>query len=445
MASFGQEARFSKKEIQNDLIFLELQLKKHHPNLYVYTPKNQIDSSFMALREDIPDSTNKTQAYNIISYTSSFVKDGHYNVIPSQQTIVQFYKTSTLLPLDIYWTDGKAFITRNYSEMEVEEGSQLLSINNIEVNQIQETILNRVLRDGNNTTYPYWILNNFFRAYYNFCFGPSDNYKISLVGDTKKPQIILLKGLTHKELSEARKDKYPNYALSTEREKGIDLKVEKNMATLTIKSFENKMLKESYNQKFKNSIRSHFLTIAKNPIEHLIIDIRGNQGGEVTNGIFLLKYLLAEPFQAVQGFTKVDKKNFESPAKRNKTTRGVVDGFHTPFKDNYTGNIYLLVNGGSFSCSGIFSQVLKKTKRAVIIGTETGGSAYTVVGAPNKEITLPNTQIQITIPLHQFILQEYKEKNKSGVMPDFNIEPVISDILCNQDTQYNLALKMIAK
>ena len=438
--SFGQEVKFSKKQIQDDLIFLELQLKKLHPNLYVYSSKSTIENSFSELRNSSPDSLDKTQCYNVVSFTSSIVKDGHYNVIPSQQTIDQFYKTSKLLPVDIFWTENNAYITRNYSGSKIEIGDQLLSINNIDISEIRETILSRVLRDGNNTTYPYWILNNFFRAYYSFCYGTSDNYEIVL----KEAKSANLGGLTHKEIIEARHAKYPEYSFSIKQEKGIDLKIEKNAATLTIKSFENKLLKKTYNQKFRSSIKAYFKTIKEKEIENLIIDIRGNQGGEVTNGLFLLKYVMAEQFQAVQKFTKVDKRHYDSTTKRNKRAKGVVDGFHIPFKENYKGNLYLLVNGGSFSCSGIVSQVLKKTKRSVIIGTETGGSAYTVVGAPNKKITLPNSQIQITIPLREFILQEYEKKIKGGVMPDIIIEPVISEILNNQDTQYNCALKLIA-
>ncbi|MCH2229203.1 MAG: S41 family peptidase [Crocinitomicaceae bacterium] len=443
LKGFGQEVKLSREQILDDLNLLELELQKHHPNLYVYSSRSQIESSFNELRNSLPDSLDKTQCYNVVSFTSSIVKDGHYNVTPSKQTIDQFYATSRLLPLDIFWTENSAYITKNYSVNNVEIGAQLLSINGIDVNVIRETILSRVFRDGNNTTYPYWILNNFFRAYYNFCFGTSDSYEIALKEDFKKIQTVHLSGLTHKEISEARKVKYPEYSLRIGQEKGIDLKLDKTKATLTIRSFENKLLKENYNQKFRRSIKAHFQTILESGVENLIIDIRGNQGGELTNGLFLLKYVMAEQFQAVQKFTKVDKRFYDSTTKRNKPVRGGVGGFHTPFKDNYKRNLFLLVNGGSFSCSGIVSQVLKKTNRSVIIGTETGGSAYTVVGVPNKDIILPNSQIQITIPLREFILQGYEKKIKGGVIPDIIIEPDISDILSDQDTEYNYALKLI--
>lgn len=441
----AQEVIFSKEQVQNDLDFLELQLQKFHPNLYVYSSKNEIDSSFQHLKNAIPDSLTKTQSYGIISSTCSIVKDGHYNIQPDKQTISAFYTISKLLPIDIYWDNENAYIIRNYSDADIKIGSKLLSINGIKTTKIRETILSGVLRDGNNDTYPNWILNNFLRAYYLFHFGASDYYEIRVENGIKESKLVKVNGMIHQELSNARETKHPEYFQNLKEEKGLGLKInkEKNTAILTIKSFENNLLKKNYNQNFRKTIRAYFKIIAEQEINNLIIDIRGNQGGEVTNGIFFLKHLLAEPFQAVQGLTKVNKRKYESPKNRTRAIKGAVDGYHSPFKPNYKGHLYLLVNGGSFSCSGIVSQVLKKTKRGVLIGTETGGSAYTLVGAPDKEITLPITQIQITIPTHQFILQEYEGKKKTGVIPDEIIWPTILDIIKNEDTELNHALQMI--
>ena len=243
LKGFGQEVKLSRKQILDDLNLLELELQKHHPNLYVYSSRSQIESSFNELRNSLPDSLDKTQCYNVVSYTSSIVKDGHYNVTPSKQTIDQFYTTSRLLPLDIFWTEDSAYITKNYSDNKVEIGAQLLSINGIDVNEIRETTLSRVLRDGNNTTYPYWILNNFFRAYYNFCFGTSDSYEIVLKEDFKKIQTVHLSGLTHKEINEARKVKYPECALSIGQEKGIDLKIRQDHGNVNHKIFRKQVVK----------------------------------------------------------------------------------------------------------------------------------------------------------------------------------------------------------
>jgi len=138
----AQEVLFSKEQIQNDIIFLEQQLQKFHPNLYIYTSKEEVNRSFQQLKNSIPDGLSKTQSYTIISSTCSIIKDGHYIVQPDKQTLNQFYTTSKLLPLDIYWIEENAYIIRNYSDTDIERGSKVLSINGIEVNKLRKTILN---------------------------------------------------------------------------------------------------------------------------------------------------------------------------------------------------------------------------------------------------------------------------------------------------------------
>jgi len=441
----GQEIKYSKEQIREDLSFLQLQLQKSHPNLYVYSSKVEIDNSFEQLKNSVSDSLTTTESYNVISSTCSIVKDGHYTIQPSEQILSEFYINSKLLPIDIYWTEESAYVIRNYSNTEVEIGSKILAINGTDLNKIQESILTGLLRDGNNSTYPYWILNNFGRAYYSFHFGSSDKYEIQIIDTSQKIKTFSLNGIVSKKISEIRKSKYPLYHQKLNEEKGIDLKIDKNTAVLTIKSFENKILKKTYNQKFRKTIKAHFETIDKQGIENLIIDIRGNQGGEVTNGIFLLRYLLNEPFQAVQEFTLVDKKHYNDTQNRNKIVRGIGNGYHSPFDTNYKGNLYVLTNGGSFSCSGIFSQIIKKTQRGTLIGVETGGSAYTLVGAPNRELILPNTKIQVTIPRLQFILQKYEGKQKTGVIPNKTIQPTLTDIINNIDSEFTYTLKLINK
>jgi hypothetical protein len=447
LSIYGQEANFTKEQVISDVEFLELSLLKYHPNLFVYSSKQEIDSCFNELKESISDSNSRNEAFRLISSASSIVKDGHFAIQPDKITIKNFYSNAKLFPLDLYWINDDAFIIKNYTKDNIGIGDKVLSINGMGIHEIRRTILGGALRDGYNTTYPNWILNNFNRAYHGFYFGNSEIYEIEILKESGLIEKKQIKGLTYAEISNSRKISYPAYYKQLNEEKGIEFKIDSvtKSALLTIKSFENSILKKTYHQNFKKSVKSAFKTLDQQGISELIIDLRGNQGGEVRNGIFLLKYLLNESFQAVQGFTIVDKKQYDSEQNRNKSVKGIGTKYLKPFEQNYTGNLYVLIDGGSFSCSGIFSWVLKKKKRGIIIGNESGGSAYTLVGAPNKTIILPNTKLQVTIPLLQYILQDYKDETKSGVVPDVVINPTIYDMINGTDCEYNHALELIKK
>jgi hypothetical protein len=47
-----------------------------------------------------------------------------------------------------------------------------------------EQLLARQVRDGYNRTYPLWILNHYFAAYYNFIFGQPAEFSLGLRSGT---------------------------------------------------------------------------------------------------------------------------------------------------------------------------------------------------------------------------------------------------------------------
>ena len=80
-----------------------------------------------------------------------------------------------------------------------------------------------------------------------------------------------------------------------------------------------------------------------------------------------------------------------------------------------------MINGGSFSNSGIVAAALKKYKRAVFVGEETGGNNMVIAGF-SKDDELPNTKVHIEIPTKQFLLDASLPLSARGTMPDFPID-----------------------
>ena len=440
-------ASFARKEIGDDLAFLKLSLEKYHPNLYQYSDPQIITQFFEDLTDTIREPLNNYEAFRLIASTSKVVKDGHYTFTPNPNTLNEFYSTSKLLPLDLYFDTEQTYVLRNYSnEEEIMEGQKIISINGISINEIQGVILDCVLRDGNNKTYPRWIFNNFLRAYYGFCFGESSAYFIGIEDPTGGKREVKIKGMNYQEIKQARKKKYPDYNHVNTTKLGLSITIDQkqHIARINIPTFDKDILKNTYQQKFKPIIKDFMHLIHESDTEYLIIDIRGNQGGEVSNANFLLKHLFKEPFISVLSHQKVDKRNYTDINNRLKKANSSVDGIMKPIdKNNYEGKIFLLTNGGSFSASGIFAQALHKYKRATLIGEETGGNAYTLVGQPDKKIVLPNTKIQVNIPRVRFNLNSEIPKKTSGAIPDIKTAISINDLLQNKDVDYEKTLELI--
>ncbi|MCB9227650.1 MAG: hypothetical protein H6578_10850 [Chitinophagales bacterium] len=400
--------------------YLKNQLEQNHPNLYTYSSKTTVDNWFENKYENLPNTINQAEAFKIITSFSSVLKDGHSYIYPSAKHLEDFFNSAPLFPLDVFLTNDSLVVVRNFSnEQNISIGSTLTKINGMQVSDILDLIVQHTCRDGNNLQYPKNLTYQFFPAYYSYYFGFKNHYVIEFIDENNKLNTVEITGLPRSEIK-SKRDKTV--------EKGIDFKILENgySAVITIKSFDKKILKNDYNQNFKKEIKTIFRTIEENHIKNLAIDLRDNQGGELSNGIYLLQYFMDSSFQCVNSYYKV--KNG-----RNKKFNAGWSKFFKPNKDAFAGKVYVFTNGGSFSCSAIFANTVKETKRGKIVGEMTGGSAYVNSGGPNEVVILPNTKISFTIPKTQYNLRKDLSNIGLGVMPDVKITENPNKILNGQD------------
>jgi C-terminal processing protease CtpA/Prc len=125
--------------------------------------------------------------------------------------------------------------------------------------------------------------------------------------------------------------------------------------------------------------------------------------------------------------------------------KGVWTGRVKPSKDVYKGAVYVLMNGYSVSATGEFIGHLKNINRTVFIGEEAGGNPVTFTGGESLALDLPHSRITGTIPL-QWVVMNVRLKNTGhGVIPDYDVQPSITDILGERDLEMELAMKLIKK
>lgn len=189
-----------------------------------------------------------------------------------------------------------------------------------------------------------------------------------------------------------------------------DILIKDNLAYIKI----NSMLGKKFIRDDRE-ILSDFLGIIKS-YPYLIIDIRGNGGGDTRYWQdFLLPQIIDEEYETtVYSFMKNGKLNRkiikQKGVKKNVneflTNRVFNDDVSSIIKDfeyyskskikispsndsiRYKGNIYLLVDEGVYSSSETLASFCKETKLAKLVGTKTGGEG---IGFDPMQIDLPNT------------------------------------------------------
>ena len=446
---FGQATKYSAAQVQEDIRYLHQQLKKRHPNLYVYASKAQIDSTVAALIKDADHPMSEQELYAHITRLSAIIKDGHTLFFPSATSLQYHNKQSLFFPFKVFYQSGKLYVELNCSlSDEIANGTEILSINGLPAEQVIQFCLERMMRDGHNLNYPIWILNQYFAEYYSYFYGYPDEFLLELKTSGGENRSVTVTALPKAKIREIRSARFPNRVtargLNQQPGNGILLKMDtlRGIATLSIRDFDSDILKTVYQQDFKKTIGSLFAQIKHAQIQHLIIDLRGNQGGNLENGTFLLSHLLPEKFRVVEQFNVVKNPEAATEQERNALKNAPGTELNQPQAKPFLGTVYLLVNGGSFSNSGIVSSAFRHYKRGKIIGEETGGNKSVICGW-EEAVTLPSSKISVYIPTRQFLIRERVKNDGHGVIPDFIVQPTIQELAEGRDEVLDFTLNLI--
>ena len=431
------QSRFSEQQLVEDLIFYRSKLEQYHPNLYIYTSKEKMNHFFDSLTRSIDKPLDEAEFYRKITLTSALVKDGHTLILPSNSFVGHHNSNSKFIPLQIGLYEDQLYVKMNCTpSIVIEDGTIIDSINGISAGEIIEELSNRQVRDGNNLSYSNWILDTYFREYYSYTFGHPEVYMISYKKD-EVLQTLQMPALVKDSVYHYRQSNYPEIYSNNTPSKGVylDYDSSRTIAILTIKDFHSEVLKSEYRQNFRKEIRSIFERIFLAQPRNLVIDLRNNQGGDVENGVLLLSYLINRPFKIVEEYNRVKKGRLVK-------CKGPSPGFHRPDKNQFMGQIYVMLNGGSFSNSAIVSSCLRENTNAIFVGTETGGNPNVLAGYA-KEFELPNTRIKVEIPTKQFIMTSLMKNDGSGLIPTHEIDPDIQDNIHRNDRQLAFVMRLI--
>ena len=393
-------------ELQSDLNTLVSLLRKHHPALHRYCTPAQFDRCVDSLRATLDRPLTELEFLGRIAALYPLLGDGHTLLLPSgrgDSGISPMY-----LPLDVAWIDTALYLRCDPSRTDgLQAGARILAINGMAAAVVMDTMLRRQVRDGHDLSYPRWILDRWFRPYFRFSFGQPEHFELELEQADGSRTVMLTA-----QPSDSIGGRCP-----TDQQSGISLSfhVDSSVALLSIPTFDRVTL-----PKMKSSLKDAFVLIAERGIEHLILDLRGNQGGDPAVAKVLLAHLLNRPFTLVAA--------------------GPASGPAHPVKRPCQGRLYTLMDGGSFSVTTMVLAQLELHQRGPLIGEESGGDR-TVMSGSGKTWTLPHTGMNCTISTRQWLLVDRKDDGH-GVMPTHPVARTIDDVIQGRDAEFLDAIRM---
>ena len=165
----------------------------------------------------------------------------------------------------------------------------------------------------------------------------------------------------------------------------------------------------------------HFGRIAAS--KALILDIRENGGGSTGNGFAIIARLIEDQIGETSTWrTRLYRPTFEAWGRPSEWHEGGDSGVIEPRGDSaFTGPVAVLIGPRTFSAAEDFLVPLKATKRAVLVGSATGGST----GQP---IVVPIYQAAVSICTKWDRFPDGTEFVGVGVRPNVPVERTIEDV-----------------
>lgn len=436
-------------EMQADFQIFRKALEAKHPEMYRYTSQENFTKLFDETFNSLDAPKTVREFYVTMSPLIVALRCGHTKwLVPGKDQYYPFSEEN-LFPLELFFLDDKVFVRNSFTSEEVPLNSELISINGENPGQIKEQLFKFLsFGDGYSLGGKYYQLNNFFPGIYSTFYGTKSTYDVEVKADGKVSSYTL-KGASLDQIRSFKKS-----GDSGESPFRFEI-LDGSTAILDI----NRFFAYPHEENFKKFLKSVFNEIKSKDINDLVIDLRGNEGGNENWGIRLYRYLALEPFRYYDKITVKKKEKSDIKYKLpmvyklasifNRSRNGITEftlspGLRTnkPFKDSYRGDAWLLLDGQSFSVATEFASKAKSDKRCIVIGTESSGGYSVNSSGFFTIVSLPNSGIDLGIPLLGFHTDVKEEINPfdRGILPDHQPSHALQTTGKDPDMEYILSL-----
>lgn len=458
--SVNAQKKWSPTEIKEDLLQVQRVLEKYYPGLYYYEHTEAFQDRLAYL---IPkDSLDILGAYQRISALVAGVKDLHLSVsLPAKL----LEKEPRYLPLILRRFDQNFYVHLNSSrDSAFVRGTRVNALNGIPVFEDFQRFQNLYGADNDNVYSKNFYAERNFGGYYARWYGFVDSVNISytLPGQIH-PQVKKLEFQSAKDNSAYLGKRYKNFL-----RKNFDYRITDStagVAVLDITTFRGPKSWLSFSEnKYKKELKRKFKQVHSDSTKHLILDLRGNGGGAVVNVQRLLSYLLSEPFNLYDSVS-ISRAGFRKEFKPYLGFSALLGRMYLNNRDDntyyrryssqkpknkpagkygYTGKLYILMDGGSYSATTFTISLLKNRERGIFVGTPPGGADWGSFAGRTYSAKLKHTKLKLNVPLMTLVHNSIgKQRDTFVVEPDYHVEQSFEDFILRKDSALEFVKNII--
>lgn len=472
-SSFSPTHKYAPEQLQRDYDLYRDILEHHHPSLYWYTSKDSLNYYFDYGRQQLTDSMTEPQFRKLLNFVTAKINCGHTSVRSSKawSRYSDTVRVGKLFPLSMKLWNDTMLVTANLNRRDsiLKRGTLITKVNGMTVPQLTDTMFRYLSADGYNTTHKYQSLSNrgYFGSLYTTLYGPREKYELEYLDSTGKPRMITIPVYnpaadTAGRMAVRPPARVPQPSKKERRRQQIStirlLRIDtvNHTAMMTLSTFG-----KGYG--LRKFFRQSFAALEKNNITHLIVDVRGNGGGNVNNSTLLTRYIADQQFKIADSLYAVQKRSpyyryiqnhfwnkvFISVFTKKKKDGNYHFGYFERHKfspkqnHHFDGKTYIVTGGNSFSATTLFTSALIKQEDVIVVGEETGGGAYGNSAWLIPDVTLPVTGIRFRLPLFRLVIDKSIPKNGRGVQPEILSLPSVEAIKRNADYKIEKVMELI--
>jgi hypothetical protein len=425
-ANFSQAATsVARTDAEEDMRQFFSTLQRVHPDLLAkvtmedYLKLKQQTRMEVLAKADPKGQVRVVDLAYALYYAAAFFHDGHTSV---QSTFPDLDESNTRFPgFLLNYADGAFVVTA--ARKRAMEGMELLAVNGKPVREFLQPVLDRCSgetevskADGFTRSQCFW---------YNFSHlcGSAGSLTLKLrdaEGKESEQQVETLSAPEFRKLVPAVGNGAPDPRPGT----WVEFLDADRIAHFIYPSF-------IPSDPEKKKVDAIFREIKDRKSRDLIIDLRGNGGGNSEMGNYIISYLYAGKFCAFSKMrVKLSRDLLSSPdwkeapeEYRSPDLEGmVITAFETEAPASkpdafFSGRVYLLVDGGTFSSASDFATMFRDYRVGTILGSETGG--LPVSFGECFGFALDHSGIRCSVSCKQFFGPRPRPgDDEHGVLPD---------------------------
>ncbi len=458
---YDVERRYDVEQLHEDFDVLRLALEQGHSGLYRYSSKEAIDGMFDGTAGSIDAAMTELEFLRFISPVIAGVNDGHMRLLVSEGLAAHLENQPHHLPFKLAFVAGRAYLHRDYTApRDIDMGAELTHLNGMPLSEVTARILWTFPSDGRVETSKWRRLERAttFGNAYTGAFGISTRFELRYRTPDGRTHERTFSGITQARLLRRFRDRYPEAA---ENRPPIELTYTAGIPVLTVRTFGSGAYPNA-GIDYPQFLDSAFTEFESRGARQLIIDVRNNGGGSDEYGKLLAAHLLNREFFYYESlivnrdrFDFLDYTSMSNDDMPRDRLRERADGNfdvlghsnlgpQQPESPVFDGDVYILINGASFSATGEFTSVVHHHRRATFVGEESGAGYYGNTSGMGVTVTLPNTKLRVRIPMMRYTMAvSGYEPTDRGLIPDHPVTPTLDDIMSGRDAVLEYVVGLI--